>query len=634
MSAALFALLSWRAGSIEAGGTYRMGYLNRLSGFGKAQAALLETIEKSNLSRAQDVAAIREGIRAARLQMKGLDFWMRYLEPLAYKSVNGPLPVEWETEVFEKFEKPYRRQGAGLTLAWNYLGEEGAAKDSLLALVQATQHALEVYGADSITAQLNSYSVFYLCNRLYLLNLATIYTSGFECPDGEQVIPELRSMMIDVDGIYTAFNRSFPAQALSEAYLNKYEAALRFVAAQPAGFEAFDHFTFIRDFVNPLYGLNQKQMLENRVSSKSLLDYSLNKEASSIFGKALYTGQSDKGIFRRVQDAGVLAEIDRVGKLLFYDPILSGNNERACASCHKPAQFFTDTAVRTAFHFNHSKLLPRNTPTLVGALYNHLVMLDGKHYNLQHQSMGVITNAVEMSGGDSAAILKKVLSCKDYKKAFGRLLRFTPQESEITMEHIASALTFYYSKFSRHDAPFDDAMNAGRHPEPAVVAGFNIFMGKAQCGTCHFAPQFNGVKPPYVGSEFEVLGVPADNRYASLSADKGRGDVHPAPEMHHAFRTGTVRNAARTAPYMHNGALGTLAELIDFYDGGGGAGHGLEVPNQTLSADSLHLTPGEKKALTAFIYSLNERVPTERPPTALPRSSNRKWNTRKVGGSY
>jgi cytochrome c peroxidase len=239
-----------------------------------------------------------------------------------------------------------------------------------------------------------------------------------------------------------------------------------------------------------------------------------------------------------------------------------------------------------------------------------------------------------MSGGDSAAILKKILSCKEYKNTFSKLLKFTPQEPEITMEHISSALTFYYTRFSKHDAPFDDAMQGGKPLEAEAIAGYNIFMGKAQCGTCHFAPQFNGVKPPYIGSEFEVLGVPQDATYAALSPDKGRWGVHPAPEMKNAFRTGTVRNAARTAPYMHNGALGTLVELIEFYDGGGGAGRGLEVPNQTLAADSLHLTASDKSALTAFIYSLNERVPTEAPPAKLPPSSNKKWNARKVGGDY
>jgi cytochrome c peroxidase len=159
-------------------------------------------------------------------------------------------------------------------------------------------------------------------------------------------------------------------------------------------------------------------------------------------------------------------------------------------------------------------------------------------------------------------------------------------------------------------------------------------MSKAQCATCHFVPQFNGVKPPYVGSEFEVLGVPSDTLYSSLSADSGRYSVHPAPEMRNAFRTGTIRNAAHTAPYMHNGVFRTLQQVVDFYDVGGGAGHGLIVPNQTLSSDSLKLTDAEKKSLIAFMKSLDEEIIFEPAPAELPVSGSKTLNNRKSGGIY
>jgi cytochrome c peroxidase len=170
--------------------------------------------------------------------------------------------------------------------------------------------------------------------------------------------------------------------------------------------------------------------------------------------------------------------------------------------------------------------------------------------------------------------------------------------------------------------------------EDAAKRGFNIFMSKAQCATCHFVPQFNGVKPPFVGSEFEVLGTPADTLYKKLSTDKGRFDVNPASETIHAFRTGTIRNVEKTAPYMHNGVFKTLEQVIEFYDAGGGAGHGLIVENQTLSSDSLHLTVQEKKDLLAFMHSLTEEIKFDARPETLPLSKNKKLNTRKVGGDY
>jgi cytochrome c peroxidase len=194
-------------------------------------------------------------------------------------------------------------------------------------------------------------------------------------------------------------------------------------------------------------------------------------------------------------------------------------------------------------------------------------------------------NPIEMNGGGEE-LVKKVMSCKQYKDAFKKFLRYTPEEREVTLSHIVSAITYYYADFSSYSAPFDDAINNKETIEADVKKGFNIFMTKAQCGTCHFLPLFNGVKPPYIGSEFEVIGVPEDSAYHKLSEDKGRYNVNPAPETMNAFRTGTIRNATHTAPYMHNGVFQTLNQVIDFYDAGGGVGKKLVVNNQTLASDS------------------------------------------------
>jgi cytochrome c peroxidase len=260
-------------------------------------------------------------------------------------------------------------------------------------------------------------------------------------------------------------------------------------------------------------------------------------------------------------------------------------------------------------------------------------MLDGKHISLQGQARDVIQNPDEMNSTEQE-VVKKVMSCAAYKTAFKKFVKYTPEEKNVSLSHIVSAITYYYADFSHYYSPFDDAMNNGRQIDPVAVRGFNLFMSKAQCATCHFVPHFNGVKPPYIGSEFEVLGTPADIQYKKLSEDKGRYGINPAEETLHAFRTGTVRNAAFTHPYMHNGVFRTLEELIDFYDGGGGAGRGLNVPNQTLASDSLKLSAQEKKELIAFMQSLTEKINFEMPPSGLPPSDNRLLNTRKVGGEY
>jgi len=619
--------------TITSSEVYRSNYDEKINNFKKSQLNLIDGIKQNDVDSPASIARVKEQIDMVRLEMKGVDFWLRYLEPLSYKKINGPLPVEWETEVFEKFEKPYKREGAGLTLATLYLDEPDLKKDSLLRLVELSSQATEIYSADSIVDNLKTYHHFFFCNRLFLLNLASIYTTGFECPDTARVIPELRSMLSEVQTIYAAFNHSFPETPLSSSYMELYSEAIVFAKQQPQEYTLFDHYTFIKKYINPLFSYNQKMILLYKANSKSLVDYSLSKNSRSIFSKTLYHGQNTKGIFIRVKDKDALEVLDRVGKLLFYDPILSANNERSCVSCHKPTQFFTDTSRVTALQFNQKDLLKRNTPSLINSEYNHLLMLDGKHISLQAQCKSVITDPLEM-GSQEQAVLKKILSCKDYNDAFEKLLIYTPQEKEVTFDHIVSAITFYYSKFNVFNAPFDESMNTEVNIDERVKKGFNVFMSKAQCATCHFVPQFNGVKPPFVNSEFEVLGVPKDVHFSALSEDKGRYEVNAAKETLRAFRTGSLRNIEHTKPYMHNGVFTSLDEVINFYDAGGGSGRGLELDNQTLSSDSLHLSKVEKENVVLFMQSLNENIAFEFPPAALPSSKIKALNTRKVGGEY
>ena len=614
--------------------SYTNIYYQKLNSFRSVQQELLTYIGSANLIKSDTaIEKIRAKIQLARYELKTIDIWLRYLDPIAYRKINGALPVEWETEVFEKFEKPYKREGAGLTLAALYLDEENFTKDSLVSLIKMSAEASDIYIADSTTGRMDGHSHFYLCNRLFLLNLASIYTTGFDCPDTAAIIPELRVMLAGTMDIYKVFNESYPNTALTSEYLALYKKAIDFVNHQPSNYTQFDHFNFLREYVNPLFIINQRLIKQYRVVSRSLTDYALNKEEVSIFNKRLYNGQNSKGLFIRVTDSTTLAEIDRVGKLLFYDPILSGNGERSCASCHKPTEYFTDNNLKTAPSFDHKSFLPRNTLSLIGTEYNQLVMADGRHFSLQNQARDVMTNAAEMCSKEED-ITKRVLSCKEYKEVFTHLLKYTPQEKKITFDHISSAITFYYSKFSKYYAPFDDAMNNYSSLPAPMQKGFNLFMGKAQCGTCHFVPQFNGVKPPFTESEFEVLGVPADAAYQTIDTDKGRYAVNPGYETEKAFRTSTVRNADYTKPYMHNGVFNTLDEVIDFYNTGGGAGRGLKVPNQTLASDSLGLTAIEKADLKQFISSLNERIIFENPPAKLPKSSMKAFNGRKVGGIY
>jgi cytochrome c peroxidase len=140
-------------------------------------------------------------------------------------------------------------------------------------------------------------------------------------------------------------------------------------------------------------------------------------------------------------------------------------------------------------------------------------------------------------------------------------------------------------------------------------------MGKASCGTCHFAPSFFGSIPPhYLETEFENLGVPvsANLDKTQLDTDLGQYELYKIHERKGFFKTSTVRNIAKTAPYMHNGVFETLEEVIEFYDRGGGLGIGLDNPNQTLPESELGLSDSEKSDLIAFLHSLTDQELVEK----------------------
>ena len=182
---------------------------------------------------------------------------------------------------------------------------------------------------------------------------------------------------------------------------------------------------------------------------------------------------------------------------------------------------------------------------------------------------------------------------------------------EVNFQHTAGALAAYIRTLNPFKSSFDHYMQGDKTALTAAQQrGFNLFMGKAQCGTCHFAPLFNGLLPPnYNTTEYEVLGTPADDNLENPHADsdQGRYAFMPFATFKGAFKTPTVRNAAMTAPYMHNGKFSSLEKVLDFYDKGGGVGLGLNVPDQTLSSSPLHLSAQEKKDIIAFIESLTDK---------------------------
>jgi cytochrome c peroxidase len=297
-----------------------------------------------------------------------------------------------------------------------------------------------------------------------------------------------------------------------------------------------------------------------------------------------------------------------LGERLFNDPTLSGPGTRSCATCHNASMAFTDGRSRAAVLSTHAQLTARNTPTLINAAYQPQLFFDERVSSLEDQAGAVLANPAEMaSSADIAA--QRLATRADMREAFARVFPNSPGGS-LTPRTVRFALAAYVRSLAAFNSRFD---RAARGDTTALTAqerhGFNLFMGKARCGTCHFAPLFNGTSPPaFTSSEVEIIGVPTHpvTHHATLDPDIGRAGFDRIDRHKYAFKVPTLRNIALTAPYMHNGVYQTLDQVLDFYNRGGGAGIGISLPTQTLSARPLHLTKTEEADVIAFLKALTD----------------------------
>jgi len=268
-----------------------------------------------------------------------------------------------------------------------------------------------------------------------------------------------------------------------------------------------------------------------------------------------------------------------LGKMLFFDPRLSGSNWISCATCHNPAMGWSD-GLPTAIG-NGMTTLKRATPTIVNTVFNELQMWDGRFHSLEEQAVGPMQAPGEMNS-TMDDILSKLKSMPGYVEGFDRAY---PGEG-ITKDTVAKAVASFERTIISQGAPFDAWVHGkNRAISPSAQRGFDLFTGKANCVACHSGPNFTD-------EGFHNIGLGGDDpgRFAKLPIKISKG----------AFKTPTLRDVALTAPYMHNGAYRTLEEVIDHYDRGGD-----DRSNLDPSIHPLGLSVLEKKDLLQFLTTLS-----------------------------
>jgi len=312
----------------------------------------------------------------------------------------------------------------------------------------------------------------------------------------------------------------------------------------------------------------------------------------------------------------VTAERVALGRLLYFDPVLSGGNDLSCATCHHPDLGLTDGR-GLSMGKGGKGLGPeraggtqvrRGAPTVWNAAFNHRQFWDGRAEDLEDQARFPITSAEEMAQ-DPDELVRELQAIPEYVRLFDAAYG-GKGGSAVTFANVTGAVAAFERTLVSDASPFDryrlgDATALG----PAERRGLVLFRSlKTRCFECHGFPTL-------ANPDFKVIGVPD---LPGQKEDRGRAEAGGGPAYERAFKVPTLRNVALTAPYMHNGRFKTLAEVLAFYAKGGGKGEGLDLANLDDKIRVFSLSTAEQQDLIAFLGALTDETRRPEIPARVP----------------
>ncbi len=274
-----------------------------------------------------------------------------------------------------------------------------------------------------------------------------------------------------------------------------------------------------------------------------------------------------------------------LGRELYFDPRLSADETVSCASCHNPQLAFTDG--QKASVGIRGQIGIRSAPTIINRVFSKVQFWDGRASSLEEQAKGPMINPIEMGNRNYDDVVKRLRNIKGYREGFKRAFG----TEDFTIEQVAEAISSFERTVVSGNSPFDKFESGGDEKAISESAkrGLDIFRDKGRCSECHAGFNFTDEK-------FHNTGAGMDKP----NPDLGRYEITKKEEDKGAFKTPTLREIARTGPYMHDGSLKTLEEVVEFYDKGG-----IKNPNLDKEMKPLNLTEEEKKDLVEFLKTLN-----------------------------
>lgn len=536
-----------------------------------------------------DEKAIKSSFLQSRVQYKKIEYYIEYFFPSTSALLNGA-PID-EIELGENLiEAP---TGFQVMEELIYDTPTPENRNELLNEVTKMQTNLRRVARFNEQYEITDAQIFDAI-RLEVFRITSLGITGFDTPTALQSLPETAAALTGIKDVLINYKAS-------NGQLKGIDTAIALLQKTP-DFNSLDRITFITDHLQTVS--NSIDELRKSLNIKTTSSgSSLNDDAVSMFQKNAFNMNKFVGNYTEYLSDEKVA----LGKSLFNSTLLSNGGNRSCASCHHKGKAFAD-GLKTAEGLNGTKFLLRNTPTLTYAGLQRGFFYDLKAGSLEDQALDVVHHKNEMDGSLIEAA-KHLNNNNAFLTSFKAA--FKDSTAHITPWKIQHALASYIRSLAPFSSRFDKYMQGDKKQlNSEQKAGFNLFMGKAKCGSCHFAPLFNGTQSPlFLKSEAEVLGVPAhaDTANAQIDKDLGRFTLNPYPQYKYAFKTTTLRNVAKTAPYMHNGIYKTLEEVLDFYNRGGGAGIGIVLNNQTLSSDPLKLSKKEMQDIISFLKTLDDQ---------------------------
>lgn len=547
---------------------------------------------------AKDITTAKKAYLKARKPFKQAEFLIAYLDPQSYeKSINESPLLKPEPKVANK-EIHYPK---GFQRIDELLFEEATDFNALLKMGKQLKADIQTLNGSLQSIRFYDAIIIHAIKE-QLIRSFTLGISGFDTPSSDNSMTDFKQVNQGIVRILGFYKERFPSELLAK--INQH-----FDNIDYQSFEDFDRYRYLVEQLIPILECLEDIRVEANLESKEELNRAplpINSSFTNLFQADFF----NPSYYTNIPSKEATEERIALGKQLFNDPILSDNLQTSCATCHNEQKAFTDELPKS-MNGDKSQTTSRNSPSLNYSVYASAYFLDLRAHDLKNQFDHVIHNEKEFNT-NYGAIIKKLSTNANYRKAFQK--NYAQYPNTISSSSINHALKSYLMSLPRFDSQFDQFVQSKQTDIPKEIRqGFNLFMGKAQCATCHFPPTFSGLVPPsYMDSESEVLGVLVDENYDRpvLDSDLGRqanGVIKDNFDFfEHSFKTVSIRNAARTAPYMHNGSIKSLEKVIEFYDLGGGLGMGLELPHQTLPEDQLDLTDNEKSALIAFIESLTD----------------------------